>query len=113
MADSAPDQPVIAYVTVPDRSTGRAIASALIDNHEAACVNIVPGLESVYRWQGQVETGFEQLLIIKTRQALLTTIDQRLAELHPDDVPERIAWPITDGLPAYMDWLVAQTNGQR
>lgn len=101
---------VVVYVTTPDMATARAIASALIEHHEAACVNIVPQVESVYRWQGRVETDAENLLVVKTRRGRLDAIDVRLAELHPDDVPERIALPITDGGPAYMNWLIEQTR---
>ncbi|MES1936537.1 divalent-cation tolerance protein CutA [Salinisphaera hydrothermalis] len=104
------DDAVVVYVTTPDNETARAIAAALIEHHEAACVNIVSGVESVYRWQGQVETDAEWLLVIKTRRARLDAIDARLAELHHDDVPERIALPIVDGAPAYMNWLLDQTR---
>ncbi|RJS94657.1 divalent-cation tolerance protein CutA [Salinisphaera sp. Q1T1-3] len=112
MSASSPDQdaPVVVYVTTPDRTIADSIAAALVEHHEAACVNIVAGVQSVYRWQGRIERDTEQLLVIKTRQARLAAIDARLATLHPDDVPERIALPIVDGAPAYMQWLVEQTT---
>ncbi len=109
MSDAAENAPRVVYVTTPDRETARAIAAALIEHHEAACVNIIPSVESVYRWQGQVEIDAEWLLVIKTRAGRLAAIDARLAELHPDDVPERIALPIVDGAPDYMNWLTDQT----
>ncbi|AWN14356.1 divalent-cation tolerance protein CutA [Salinisphaera sp. LB1] len=110
MNDAADHEPRVVYVTTPDVETARAIAAALIEHHEAACVNIVSGVESVYRWQGRVEIDAEWLLVIKTRAGRLAAIDARLAELHPDDVPERIALPIVDGAPAYMSWLIEQTH---
>lgn len=110
MSQSNDSRAMVVYVTTPDRETARTIASALVDNREAACVNIVSGVESVYRWQGKVEIDDELLLVIKTRAERLTAIDARLTELHPDDVPERIAMPITDGSTAYIDWLLEQTE---
>ncbi|HET7314228.1 divalent-cation tolerance protein CutA [Salinisphaera sp.] len=110
MSNPADQEAVVVYVTAPERETARAIASALVENREAACVNIVAGVESVYRWQGEIEVDDELLLVIKTRAARLAAIDARLAELHPDEVPERITLPITDGSPAYLDWLLEQTG---
>lgn len=110
MNDTTPKDAVVVYVTTPDVETARAIAAALIEYREAACVNIVSGVESVYRWQGEIEIDAEWLLVIKTRAACLPAIDARLADLHPDDVPERIALPIVDGAPAYMNWLIDQTH---
>lgn len=111
MSNTDTNQASVVYVTAPDLDTARRIASALIENQEAACVNIVPDLESVYRWEGKVENDAEILLIIKTRQGMMAAIDERLNQLHPDDVPERIALPIIDGAPAYMQWLIEQTRG--
>lgn len=108
---TADDAAMVVYVTTPDRDTADAIANALVENREAACVNIVAGVTSVYRWQGSVERDDELLLIVKTRAGCLATIDACLAQLHPDEVPERIALPIADGAPAYMQWLREQTHG--
>lgn len=99
----------MAYVTAPDLTCARRIASALVAQKTAACVNIVPALESVYRWQGNIEHANEVLLIIKTRAAALPAIEDCLAKLHPDDVPECIALPITGGSQSYLDWLIEQT----
>ena len=100
------------YVTCPDRDTARSIASALVEQREAACVNIVPGLESVYRWQGRIEIDPELLLLIKTRADRVAAVQARVAALHPDDVPEVVAVPIVDGSKAYLDWLDEQTRPQ-
>lgn len=104
------DNPVLAYVTCPDAAVAERIAAELVDRHAAACVNIVPGLRSVYRWQGQVETAQEQLLMIKTQAHRFATIQACLQRLHPDDVPEFIAMDIQGGSPAYLDWLIQQTR---
>lgn len=110
MTTSANDDARVAYVTCPDETVAQRVASALVDARAAACVNIVPGLQSVYRWQGAIETDAELLLIIKTRAGCLDAIEAVLGRLHPDDVPELIALPITDGSQAYLEWLAEQTD---
>jgi len=101
---------VVVLVTVPNRETGLAIAEVLVAERLAACVNIVPGVFSVYRWQGKVEHEPEELLTIKTRRALVDKVAQRVRELHPYTVPEAIALPIATGSQAYLDWLQAETQ---
>lgn len=71
----------------------------------AACVNIVGGVLSVYRWQGKVEENDETLLIVKTRRDLLGRLNERLAGMHSYEVPESIAISVAEGLPAYIEWL--------
>lgn len=111
----APDTPImaddilIAYVTCPDDETAENIATALIDHNEAACVNIVPNLRSVYRWEGHVEIDNELLLLIKTTVASIENVRARVLALHPDELPEVIAVPVTHGLPAYLDWVREET----
>jgi periplasmic divalent cation tolerance protein len=100
------------YVTCPDIETARLIASAVVEHFEAACVNILPGLESVYRWQSRIEIDNEFLLLIKTRADRVASIQARVAALHPDDVPEMVAVPIIEGSSAYLDWLDEQTRPQ-
>jgi periplasmic divalent cation tolerance protein len=100
------------YVTCPDTETARTIASALVEYRLAACVNIVPGLESVYRWQGKIEIDTEVLLLIKTQAERVAAVQTQVEELHPDDVPEVVAVPIVDGSKAYLDWLDEQTRPQ-
>ena len=100
------------YVTCPDLETARTIARAVVEHHEAACVNIVPGMESVYRWQGEIEIDNELLLLIKTRAEQVAAIQVRVTDLHPDDVPEMVAVPIIEGSAAYLDWLDEQTRPQ-
>ena len=87
------------------------LANSLIDEKLAACINILPGLTSIYRWQGKRETGTEELLMIKTTQDNYPTLQARIEELHPYELPEVIAVPIQAGLPAYLNWV--DTSCQR
>ena len=103
-------QPLLVYCTCPDSDTALRIAMALVDQQLAACVNVVPGLTSVYRWQGQTETSQEVLLLIKTRQAVYPELEAALLALHPYELPEIIAVPIEAGLPAYLSWIETGTG---
>lgn len=96
--------------TCPDDATARELAGRVVEEKLAACVNIVPGLTSVYEWQGRVETDPETLLIIKTAGDRVDALTERLASIHPYDVPEVIALPIEAGLPAYLKWLKDETR---
>ncbi len=96
---------LLALTTCPDADSAARIARALVEERLAACVSRVPGATSVYRWEGRVEEDTEVLLLIKTTGERLPTLRKRLLALHPYDVPELIALPIEDGLPAYLDWL--------
>ncbi len=87
------------------------IARRLIERHLAACVNIVPGLTSVYRWKGAIEESREWLLIIKTRRELFGVLRSELEREHSYEVPEILALPIVDGAEAYLRWLEAETGG--
>lgn len=99
------DAHCIVLCTVPDAATGETLARALVETRLAACVNILTGLTSVYRWQGQVQQDNELLLIAKTRRTCFTEICTTLRELHPYELPEIIAVPIIDGLPTYLNWI--------
>ncbi len=101
--------PVMVYVTCPDSETADSLAQALVDACEAACVNIVPGVKSYYRWENETQMDHEVLLLIKTQQTRLKELRNRVAEIHPDDTPEIVAVPIVDGSPEYLTWLVAET----
>lgn len=94
----------IVLVTAPE-ADARSIARVLVQQDLAACVNILPNLTSVYRWQGEVEEDTEQLLIIKTRRDVLEPLKAAVAEAHPYELPEIIAVPIVDGLKGYLDWI--------
>ena len=96
--------------TAPDRATAERIAGTLVEERLAACVNIVPGVTSVYRWKGKIERDAEVLCLIKTRGSLLAKLSRRLTALHPYDVPEVIALRISGGAPPYLKWLMDQTT---
>lgn len=91
--------------TAPDLETARKIASELVSRRLAACVNLAPGIESIYRWQGALESSHEVLLIIKTLADKHDQTLKALTELHPYDTPEGIAIPISSGLEKYLSWL--------
>jgi len=83
----------------------RTIAHALVERHLAACVNIAPQVESVYRWQGEVETATEWLLVIKTTADVFDRVRDALSELHSYELPECIQIDIEDGSAAYLEWI--------
>lgn len=89
----------------PDLETAEAIANTLVDEELAACVNIIPGMRSVYLWEGQRITRQEHLLLIKAMAADYDEIEETILELHPYELPEIIAVTISAGLPEYLDWL--------
>lgn len=98
-------EPMVALSTVGGREDAERIAGALVERGLAACVNIVPGVTSVYRWQGRVERDQEHLLVMKTSAARFEELKRHLLELHPYEVPELVAWPLGAGHRAYLDWL--------
>ncbi|XP_039053238.1 protein CutA, chloroplastic-like isoform X3 [Hibiscus syriacus] len=107
-SDSVPS--IVVYVTVPNREAGKKLAGSIVKEKLAACVNIVPGIESVYEWEGKINSDPEELLIIKTRQSLLEALTEHVKANHEYDVPEVIALPITGGSPRYLNWLKNSTR---
>ena len=91
--------------TVPDRECAEQIAEALVAEQLAACVNIIPGIASVYRWKGGVEKDEELLLLIKTSQDTYESLEQRIHTLHPYELPEIIAVSIQAGQKDYIKWI--------
>ena len=100
---------LLVLCTCPDQDTAQNIANHLVDNKLAACVNILPGVISVYHWQGNRESAQEHLLLIKTTQKAYNKLEKALCELHPYELPEVIAVPIQNGLTAYLEWINQQT----
>lgn len=96
--------------TCPDAATAARIAAALVDDRLAACVNVLPGVESVYRWQGRVERASEVLLLIKSTRERLPALTARVVELHPYELPELVAVDIAGGLPGYLAWIADATR---
>jgi periplasmic divalent cation tolerance protein len=95
--------------TCPDANSAEKIAGELIERKLAACVNILPGLRSIYMWKGVRESAEEQLLIIKTTTAAYPILEQAILELHPYELPEIIAVPLVAGLPDYLAWIKQNT----
>ncbi|MDT8388245.1 MAG: divalent-cation tolerance protein CutA [Thiogranum sp.] len=99
------DEIQIVFCTVPDLDTGRRIARDLVEYRFAACVNVVPGIESVYRWQGQVQCDAEALLVIKARAGDFAQLQAAILKQHPYELPEILAVPVTNALPEYLAWV--------
>jgi periplasmic divalent cation tolerance protein len=102
--------PVLVLSTVGKREDADRIAQALVGERLAACVNVVPGLVSVYRWKGAVEREEELLLLIKTRADKVDALGARLRALHPYELPEMIVLPIAGGHAAYLEWIADNVN---
>ncbi len=96
---------VAVLVTAPNLKVARRIARAVVEANLAACANLLPGIESHYRWQGRLEKSSEVLLLIKTSKPRLPALESRIAELHPYDTPEIIALPLHAGSARYLAWL--------
>jgi periplasmic divalent cation tolerance protein len=101
---------LIALCTCPDAAVGGRIAEALVGEGLAACVNTLPGITSVYLWKGEVQRDAEVLLLIKTTQARLPELTGRVRQLHPYELPEVIAVPVSGGLPDYIQWVITCTS---
>ena len=103
---------VLIITSLPDRESARQLAERLVAERAAACVNILAPCESVYRWQGKVETAGEIPVLIKTPRAHYGKVEKIIRQCHPYELPEIIAVSITDGLPAYLAWLAVETNNE-
>lgn len=107
-------QAILVLVTAPDLKTGEGIARGLLERGLAACVNISPGLISLYRWEGEIQRDPEVLLLIKTRPDLLNDqLIPAVQELHPYQLPEIIALPIVGGERNYLEWILEETAGRK
>ena len=96
---------LIVFATFPDAETARKIVNELVDKKLTACGTIVPSAESVYRWQGKIESQQESLAILKTTAEAYPHLEKRIKELHPYEVPETIAFPASNGLSSYLTWV--------
>ncbi len=96
---------IVVLVTCPTRAVARRLADQLVDRRLAACVNILPGFESVFWWQGKADRCRETLLVIKTTAKGFERLRRAVIQLHPYDVPEVIALPVTAAHPAYLEWV--------
>ena len=96
---------LLCLTTCPDPDSAERLAEALVAEHLAACINLIPGLRSIYRWQDAIQRDAEVLLLIKTTRARYPALQARLPQLHPYELPELVAVEACSGLPAYLDWV--------
>ena len=99
------------FMTASNRDEALRIANALVEEQLAACVQVLPQMESVYRWQGKVERQNEILLIAKTTAESFGALEKRVREIHSYDTPEIVAVPIVAGSDPYLEWLAANSGG--
>ncbi len=96
--------------TVPTEESAEEIARTLVEERLAACVSIIPGLRSIYRWKDEIEDDPELLLLIKTRRELFEPLSAHLQRLHPYEVPEIVALEVNETSPSFLDWLLGTTE---
>ncbi len=98
---------VVVLVTAPSAEKAAEIARVLVEERLCACGNVVPGLRSIYRWEGKVHDDAEALLVLKTERRLVPALKERLPGIHPYEVPELLVLPVEDGLAPYLAWVAA------
>ena len=98
---------LLALSTFPDRETAQRISNQLVGEKFAACANILPTVESVYRWKEKVESGNETLVFFKLSDDRQSAFQEKLRSIHPYEVPEIIFFPISSGLPEYLRWVIS------
>lgn len=103
---------LLVFSTFPDIEKARQIGTSLVESQLAACVNLIPAVESIYRWQGKVETSSEVLAIFKTTSAAWSEFEARLKALHPYDVPEIVAVEAEHVSAGYAAWVGESVTGQ-
>lgn len=109
-ARSGASRVVVVLVTSPDHRTAERICRTLVEERLAACANIVPGVTSVYRWEGKVCRDPEVLVLLKTRRSRFPALARRVRELHPYSVPEILALPVALSSSAYLAWVTTSTG---
>jgi periplasmic divalent cation tolerance protein len=100
-----PQKILLALSTFPDAETARKISNQLVTEKFVACANILPGVESIYRWKENIETGNETLVFFKLSEARQAAFQEKLQSLHPYEVPEIIFVSVANGLPDYLRWV--------
>lgn len=103
-------QTLLIITNLPDRDSAEKLARTLVHRHQAACVNLLPPVSSVYRWQGEIETAEEIPLWIKTPEDRYFEVEATIREFHPYQTPEIISLPVGRGLPDYLNWVLAETR---
>src|SRR5262245_17988919 len=102
-------QTLLVITSLPDRAAAEKLADALVAQRVAACVNILAPCRSVYRWKAEIQHDEEHPLLIKTTQHRYAELEAAIRALHPYELPEIVALPVERGLPAYLDWVAAET----
>jgi periplasmic divalent cation tolerance protein len=102
---------LLALSTFPDTEIARRISNQLVSERFAACANILPSVESIYRWKGKIESGNETLVFFKVSEDRQSAFQDKLRSLHPYDVPEIIFVPVASGLPEYLQWVAENCAG--
>lgn len=102
----------VVLVTAPDRETARELVRTLVEEGLVACGNIVPGVSSIYRWEGEIHEDEECLVLLKTREGALPNLMERVVVLHSYDVPEVLALPVDAAHPPYLDWVRRSTSAR-
>jgi periplasmic divalent cation tolerance protein len=104
------DKPILIYTTCPSAELAHGIGASLVAARLAACVNIIPGMQSIYAWQGQIETATEFVVLIKTRTCLTDQVMAHVKTMHPYDTPAILTLPITGGSAPFLAWIMAETE---
>jgi periplasmic divalent cation tolerance protein len=110
--NTALEEAIVVFMTAANSEEAGQLADMLVSKRLAACVQIMPQMESVYRWQGKVERQLEVLLIAKTVRSKFAELENEVTKLHSYETPEIVAFPITAGSPAYLEWLGASVSGK-
>lgn len=104
-------QAVFVYVTCKDRGEAMQVGRAVVEARLAACANVIDGMESVYWWEGKLESAKEAVLILKTQAALLDALTEKVKEQHSYTIPCVVAMPVVGGNQAYLEWIFQETGG--
>lgn len=104
------DTTLVVLTNTPDLAVAESIARRLVEDRLSACVNLLPSVRSVYRWQGSIEEATEVTLLIKTMGSRYAEVEAAIRQLHPYEVPEIVALPVSAGLPAYLAWVAQETK---
>ena len=101
---------ILIITNFPDKKTALALAEKLVKKQLAACVNVLAGCSSIYRWEGKIETATEIPLLIKTQRQHYDQVEQMIKTMHPYELPEVIIVPVSGGLAAYLQWIADETR---
>ena len=101
---------IFAYITTPNREEALRIGRALVEGRLAACINVLDGMQSIYRWEGRVEETHECVLLVKTRKEQSDQVIRKVKEMHSYSCPCVVFWPLTGGNPDYLSWIEKESE---